>query len=90
MRKRPNLAPRMEKCLGLMNENPEELRGKWMDTYPGHERLYLELGCGKGRFTVNTAKDIPETLYPAGFREYPRRYYRQRREEAVDRLRRLL
>ena len=65
MRKRSNLAPRMEKCAALMNEEPELLRGKWIENYPGHERLWLELGCGKGRFTVNTAKDAPEVLYVA-------------------------
>ena len=65
MRKRSNLAPRMEKCAELMNDAPEALRGKWMENYPGHKRLYLELGCGKGRFTVNTAKDMPEVLYVA-------------------------
>ena len=65
MRKRPNLAPRMDKCAELMNTQPQELRGKWMETYPGHERLYLELGCGKGRFTVDTAKSMADTLYVA-------------------------
>ena len=65
MRKRPNLAPRMDKCSALMNEDPELLRGKWIENYPGHQRLYLELGCGKGRFTVNTAKDMPDVLYVA-------------------------
>ena len=65
MRKRPNLAPRMEKCAGLMNKNPEQLRGKWLETYSGHERLYLELGCGKGRFTVETAKGMENVLYVA-------------------------
>lgn len=65
MRKRSNLAPRMDKCAELMNDAPEALRGKWLENYPGHERLYLELGCGKGRFTVNTAKDMPNVLYVA-------------------------
>ena len=65
MRKRPNLAPRMDKCAGLMDTAPNELRGKWMESYPGHERLYLELGCGKGRFTVDTAKDMGDVLYVA-------------------------
>ena len=65
MRKRPNLAPRMDKCAAYMNEAPETMRGKWMETYPGHQRLYLELGCGKGRFTVDTAKDMADVLYIA-------------------------
>ena len=63
MRKRSNLAPRMDKCAELMNDAPEALRGKWLENYPGHQRLYLELGCGKGRFTENTAKDLSDTLY---------------------------
>ena len=65
MRKRPNLAPRMDKCAELMDAAPENHRGKWMENYPGHERLYLELGCGKGRFTVDTAKTMPDVLYVA-------------------------
>lgn len=55
----------MDKCAGLMDASPELLRGKWLETYTGHERLWLELGCGKGRFTVNTAKDAQKVLYVA-------------------------
>ena len=55
----------MEKCAEYMDTMPNELRGKWMERYPGHERLYLELGCGKGRFTVDTAKDMGDVLYVA-------------------------
>ena len=55
----------MDKCAAYMNEAPETMRGKWMETYPGHQRLYLELGCGKGRFTVDTAKDMADVLYIA-------------------------
>ena len=29
------------------------------------EKLYLELGCGKGRFTVDTAASMPEVFYVA-------------------------
>ena len=55
----------MERCAGLLDPDPETLRGRWRETYPGHERLYLELGCGKGRFTADTAETMPETLYVA-------------------------
>ena len=65
MRKRANLGPRMERCAALLDENPETLRGRWREEYPGHERLYLELGCGKGRFTADTAAAMPDTLYIA-------------------------
>ena len=36
-----------------------------MERFPGHERLYAELGCGKGRFTADTAETMPDTLYIA-------------------------
>lgn len=70
MRKRPNLAPRMEKCAALMIDAPEEWKGRWRDAAEDRmgkkaEKLYLELGCGKGRFTVDTAGSLPEVLYIA-------------------------
>ena len=65
MRKRANLDKRMERCAGLLIEEPEALRGRWLESFPGHERLYVELGCGKGRFTADTAETMPDTLYIA-------------------------
>ncbi len=62
MRKRHNLALRMEKCAELLVEKPEALRGRWLETFPGFKRLHIELGCGKGRFTALTAQADPETL----------------------------
>ena len=65
MRKRANLDKRMERCADLLIETPEELRGQWMKAFPGHKLLYAELGCGKGRFTADTAETMPEALYIA-------------------------
>ena len=65
MRKRPNLAPRMEKCAALIIEDPAALRGKWLEAIPGFQRLHIELGCGKGRFTAMTAAADPSTLFIA-------------------------
>jgi tRNA (guanine-N(7)-)-methyltransferase len=65
MRKRANLDARMERCAELLDTEPEALRGKWRERYPGYEKLYIELGCGKGRFTADTAESIPEILYVA-------------------------
>lgn len=58
----------MERCSALLIENPGQLpalRGNWLASFPGHERLFVELGCGKGRFTADTAETMPETLYIA-------------------------
>jgi tRNA (guanine-N7-)-methyltransferase len=65
MRKRANLDKRMERCAALLIGEPETLRGRWMERFPGYGRLYLELGCGKGRFTADTAETMPDTLYVA-------------------------
>ena len=62
MRKRPNLAPRMEKCAALMIDEPGLYRGRWLESFPGFSALQLELGCGKGRFTADTAQTMPDTL----------------------------
>lgn len=60
----------MERCAGLLiEEDPDggfdALRGHWLERFPGHMRLYVELGCGKGRFTADTAAAMPDTLYIA-------------------------
>ncbi len=59
MRKKPNLLPRMEKCAAVQIMQPEKLRGHWRESFPDRE-LWLEIGCGKGRFTVGTALENPE------------------------------
>ncbi len=62
MRKRHNLAPRMEKCAELMIDDGQSLRGKWRESFPEYGRVFVELGCGKGRFTADTAETMPDTL----------------------------
>ena len=65
MRKRANLDARMERCAALLAAEPEALRGKWLEAFPGHGGIFLELGCGKGRFTAGLAATVPEKLYLA-------------------------
>jgi len=65
MRKKPNLTQRMEKCNDLLVPSPMEYRGHWRDLKPDAAELRLELGCGKGRFTAETAQQNPQALYIA-------------------------
>ncbi len=65
MRKKKNLEPRMEACSGLWIRQPEQYRSRWRELKPDAARLRLELGCGKGRFTAETAAAHPEDLYVA-------------------------
>ncbi len=62
MRKKPNLIPRMEACSELWIRQPEEYHGKWRELYPQCRTLRLEVGCGKGKFTVETAAAEPDIL----------------------------
>ena len=65
MRKKPNLAPRMERCADILIADPAEMRGKWRELKPDATQLWLEIGCGKGRFTAQTAAANPDVLYVA-------------------------
>ena len=65
MRKKKNLFPRMEACGALLIQEPQLEKGRWRERKPAAARLRLELGCGKGRFTAETAAAHPEDLYVA-------------------------
>ena len=65
MRKKPNLGARMERCAQFLIEDPKQLRGQWRSLKPEAGQLWLELGCGKGRFTAETAEQNPDVLYIA-------------------------
>ncbi len=65
MRKRHNLEPRMERCADYITAEPQNLKGRWREQFTGFGSLFLELGCGKGRFTVETAKRRPDAMLVA-------------------------
>lgn len=65
MRKKPNLLPRMERCERVLIRQPEEYRGKWRELLPHAAGLRVEIGCGKGRFTCETAALHPDVLFVA-------------------------
>ena len=52
----------MAKCAELLIGEPAQMRGRWREILPGCEALYVELGCGKGRFTAGTAGSMPQNL----------------------------
>ncbi len=65
MRKKKNLLPRMDACGALLIQTPTAEKGHWRKRKPDAAKLRLELGCGKGRFTAETAAAHPEDLYVA-------------------------
>lgn len=62
MRKKKNLLPRMEACRACQVQDPFAMRGHWRELIPDARELRVELGCGKGRFTVGTTQAEPDVL----------------------------
>ena len=65
MRRKKNLQARMERCAPWLIQDPAALRGNWRSLKADAQELRLELGCGKGRFTCQTAAAHPELLFVA-------------------------
>ena len=62
MRKMRNLEPRMEKCAALRITAPETMKGNWRSLKEDCTALWVEVGCGKGKFTAETAQANPDVL----------------------------
>lgn len=62
MRKMRNLEPRMERCSTYRIAEPAAMRGSWRSLMPECSALWVEVGCGKGKFTAETAQANPTVL----------------------------
>ena len=62
MRKMRNLEPRTEKCAAYRITEPASLKGNWRSLKPDCTALWVEVGCGKGKFTAETAEANPDVL----------------------------
>ncbi|MBQ2785064.1 MAG: tRNA (guanosine(46)-N7)-methyltransferase TrmB [Oscillospiraceae bacterium] len=62
MRRMKNLDPRMAACADYRIAEPTSLKGNWRSLKPDCAGLWVEVGCGKGKFTVETAESRPDML----------------------------
>ncbi len=62
MRRMKNLDSRMERCAALRIQEPAEKKGAWRALKPDATALWVEVGCGKGKFTAETAAANPDVL----------------------------
>jgi len=62
MRKMKNLDSRMAATAAYRIQNPAEYKGRWRALKEGCTALWVEVGCGKGKFTAETAQANPEVL----------------------------
>ena len=67
MRMKRHIPERMERCHERWFDTPTDNKGKWREVcgFPEDCELFLELGCGKGKFCTQTALDNPDVLYIA-------------------------
>ena len=65
MRRMKNLEPRMENCASYRIAEPAAFMGKWRSLKPDAAALWVEVGCGKGKFTAETAQANPDVLLVA-------------------------
>ena len=62
MRRMKNLESRMAACADLRITNPADFKGKWRSLKEDCTALWVEVGCGKGKFTAETAQANPDVL----------------------------
>ncbi|MCL2366340.1 MAG: tRNA (guanosine(46)-N7)-methyltransferase TrmB [Oscillospiraceae bacterium] len=62
MRKKRHLDSRIEKCADFLVADPTSMRDSWLAEGQFSE-VYIELGCGKGRFIAEMAKCAPDVLF---------------------------
>ena len=62
MRKMKNLESRMEACAAYRITKPETMLGNWKSLKNDATALWVEVGCGKGKFTAETAAANPDVL----------------------------
>lgn len=69
MRKKKNIDKRIANCEDVMVFNPTEYKGKWLEYFDNENPIYIEIGCGKGRFILEHARRHPDINYIAIERE---------------------
>ena len=62
MRKMRNLEPRMAACNAYRIDDAAAHKALWRSLKPDCTALWVEVGCGKGKFTAETAAANPDVL----------------------------
>ena len=62
MRRMKNLDSRMAATAAYRVDNPADRKGLWRELKKDCAALWVEVGCGKGKFTAETAEANPDVL----------------------------
>lgn len=64
-RKIKNQEEKLAALSGRTVEHPQEWRGRWRELFGNDRPIYLEVGCGKGKFITTLAEEHPQCNYLA-------------------------
>lgn len=62
-RKKKHGAERLAACDKFFIHAPQSLKGNWKNVFENDNPIYVEIGCGKGRFITESAKLHPDVNY---------------------------
>lgn len=65
MRKKKNGTVRLCRCDDVWIENPEEYKGRWSALFGNQNPIHVEIGCGKGSFITQLARENPDINFIA-------------------------
>ena len=60
-----NLEEKMANNSSFLIKDPREAKGHWAEIFGNNNPVYLELGCGKGKFILTRAQRNPDANYIA-------------------------
>lgn len=60
-----NLEEKMANNSSFLIKDPREAKGHWAEIFGNNNPVYLEIGCGKGKFILTRAQRNPEANYIA-------------------------
>lgn len=60
-----NLDQKIRRNSTFLVTDPESCRGRWREVFGNNAPVYLEIGCGKGRFIALRAAEFPEKNFIA-------------------------
>lgn len=60
-----NLEERLASNSAFLIENPRDCKGRWAEIFGNDNPIFLEIGCGKGKFITGRAAANPDVNYIA-------------------------
>lgn len=60
-----NLEQKIEMNSSFLIRNPKDMKGRWNEVFGNDNPIYLEIGCGKGKFILDYADANPQNNYIA-------------------------